>query len=186
MNTRSCEWIRDLLPDLGTQALEAEEARAVEEHLRSCHECRKEQELLGLLRGAMETGVRVPDHLAERIQARLRVELQEVGSGATSRQDPVDREVGQRNRGKVLPLFGRGFGVPAWALSAAAVVILALGAAVIWNNRTPEVVEDPVVVAVQDPLPEAWLMDDGLVAGGVVFDGLSDEELEALLQEYEG
>jgi hypothetical protein len=65
-------------------------------------------------------------------------------------------------------------------------VILALGTGVIWNRRVPDVVQDAIVVASQDPLPEAWLWDDGMVAGAPVFDGLSDEELEALLEEFEG
>jgi len=76
--------------------------------------------------------------------------------------------------------------VPTWALSAAAVVILALGIGVIGNNGELEVVQDPIVVASQDPLPEAWLWDDGMVAGAPVFDGISDEDLEALLEEFEG
>ncbi len=42
------------------------------------------------------------------------------------------------------------------------------------------------MVASQEPLPEAWLWDDGMVAGAPVFDGLSDEDLEALLKEFEG
>ena len=41
-------------------------------------------------------------------------------------------------------------------------------------------------MASQEPLPEAWLWDDGVVAGAPVLDDLTDAELEALLEEMEG
>jgi hypothetical protein len=67
------------------------------------------------------------------------------------------------------------------------VVILSLGIGVIWNGAdVPEVLQDPVQVAVDEPLPESWLWDDGLVAGAPVYDGLTDEQLEALIQELGG
>jgi hypothetical protein len=40
-------------------------------------------------------------------------------------------------------------------------------------------------VASEEPIPEAWLWDDGMVAGAPVFDDLTDAELEALIQEME-
>jgi hypothetical protein len=66
------------------------------------------------------------------------------------------------------------------------VVVLALGTAFLWNQRGSELIQDPTAVAAQEPLPESWLWDDGIVAGAVVFDGLSDEDLEALIEEFEG
>jgi anti-sigma factor RsiW len=161
MTGRDCEIIRDLLPDLAAGSIVPEELGMVEAHLGSCPECRKELHLVMVLRG---TRPEVPPELEARIRARVREEMAR----------------------DVIPIFGRPRWAPAWALPAAAVVILALGTGVIWNRRVPDVVQDAIVVASQDPLPEAWLWDDGMVAGAPVFDGLSDEELEALLEEFEG
>jgi len=66
------------------------------------------------------------------------------------------------------------------------VVVLALGTGVIWHNRTSDPTLDPILVASEEPIPEEWLWDDGMVAGAPVFDDLSDEDLEALIEEYEG
>ena len=71
-------------------------------------------------------------------------------------------------------------------MSAAAILVLALGTKVVMDGMGPEIVLDPIAVAAQEPLPESWLWDDGMVAGAPVFDGLSDEDLEALLEEFEG
>ena len=161
MTGRDCEIIRDLLPELAAGSIAPEELGMVEAHLGSCPDCRMELDLVMALRGARPE---VPPELEARIQARVREE---------------------RAR-DVTPIFRRPWRAPAWALSAAAVVILALSTGVIWNQRVLDVVQDPIVVASQDPLPEAWLWDDGMVAGAPVFDGLSDEDLEALLEEFEG
>ena len=71
-------------------------------------------------------------------------------------------------------------------MTAAAILVLAFGTKVVMDGMAPEIVLDPIAVAAQEPLPEAWLWDDGMVAGAPVFDGLSDEDLEALLEELEG
>jgi hypothetical protein len=77
--------------------------------------------------------------------------------------------------------------VPNWGLSAAAVLVLSLGIGVIWNGeKPPELDQDTLQVLAGEPLPESWLWDDGLVAGAPVYDGLTEEQLEALIEELEG
>lgn len=181
MTGTNCERIQELLPELASGALSAREAEEVEGHLASCPECREVLGVIGALRrawGDAEVPAAAPPGLEARIQARVREELaaEQLGEGRGSRR----KEAG------VIPIFGWLHRAPAWALSAAALVILALGTSVIWNQRTPQLGLDPVVVATQEDAPEAWLWDDGMVAGAPVFDGLSDEDLEALLKEIGG
>lgn len=147
----------------------------VEAHLGVCPDCRKE---LDLIRALRDVRPEVPPGLEGRIQARVQEEV--------AREPTWIAEEASPETGRGIPIFGRPRRVPAWALSAAAVVILALSTGVIWKQRVLDVVQDPIVVASLDPLPEAWLWDDGMVAGAPVFDGLSDEDLEALLEELEG
>jgi len=146
----------------------------VEAHLGICPSCREELEVVEALYSARPE---VPAGLEARIQGHVREELigEDSGDSKVSAVDGI--------RGISLVRTRR---IPAWALSAAAVVVLALGTSVIWNQRVPDALQDPIVVASQEPLPEAWLWDDGMVAGAPVFDGLSDEDLEALLKEFEG
>jgi predicted anti-sigma-YlaC factor YlaD len=175
MTGRDCETIRDLLPELAAGSVAPEELGMVEAHLGVCPDCRKE---LDLVRALRDVRPEVPPGLEARIQARVQEEVAKEPTRVAEDASP------ETSRG--IPIFGLPRRVPAWALSAAAVVILALSTAVIWNQRVLDVVQDPIVVASQDPLPEAWLWDDGMVAGAPVFDGLSDEDLEALLEELEG
>jgi hypothetical protein len=180
MTRMTCDEVRDLLPEMAREGPPAADRPALEEHLRTCQDCRIELEVLRVVRGALDSSLQVPAGLEARIQDRIREELPEAAGGRAGlgSGEPV---------GKVVPLFPRRLRPPAWALSAAAVVILGLGTAIILHERGPDLVQDPiVVVASQDPVPEAWLMDDGMVAGAPVFDGLSDEDLEALLEEFGG
>jgi predicted anti-sigma-YlaC factor YlaD len=78
-----------------------------------------------------------------------------------------------------------GIGIPRWAMSAAAIVVLSLGSAIIWQSRGPVEV-DPFADLVADPLPLALFADDAMVAGAPSFAGLSDDALEQLLAEMEG
>lgn len=175
MTDLSCDTVRDLLPDLGTGGLGGQEEEALQGHLAHCPDCRRELEILAALR---EARPEPPSGLDARIQARIKEELPNLGQRVEPSVPGKDRSV--------RPLFGRTRRVPAWALSAAAMLVLALGTSRLWLPGSTDSVQDPIVVANQDPLPEEWLWDDGMVAGGPVFDGLSDEELETLLQELEG
>ena len=69
-----------------------------------------------------------------------------------------------------------------WQLSSAAVLVLALGTAVIWRNQgstLPTTMPGDVL----DPVAESWLLDDGVIAGAAMLDELSDEVLESLLDD---
>jgi hypothetical protein len=161
MTDHDCEAIRDLLPDWITGELGPDDVEAAENHLDACEGCGGEADVLRvLIRGRPEP----PPGLEGRIQARVREEF-----GA-----------------RVIPLPPRRHRVPAWTLSAAALLVLALGTSRLWNPNGQDGIQDPILVANQEPLPEAWLWDDGMVAGALVFDGLSDEDLEALLEEFGG
>jgi anti-sigma factor RsiW len=173
MSRQDCDGIRDVLPEWVLGALDVEEMEKVREHLSACPDCAGEE---GVLKMLLASRPGPPAGLEARIQARVMEEMSEGGS-----VEPARGEAG------VIPLFRRRGWAPTWALSAAAVVILSLGIGVIWNGAdVPEVLQDPVQVAVDEPLPESWLWDDGLVAGAPVYDGLTDEQLEALIQELEG
>ena len=174
MTGSACEGIKDLLADVAAGTLSPEEEGPVQDHLLSCGDCRAELDILRELRAGMTGELVVPIGLEARVQARVREELGDfVAEGV--RSNVIQVRAGARRRR-----------VPTWALSAAAVVVLALGTGIIWNRVGPDGVTGPLAVASQEPLPEAWLWDDGMVAGAPVFDDLSDEDLEALLEEFEG
>ena len=170
MKSPDCDSVRDLLPEWVVGALEEGEAAPVREHLSSCPECRREE---AVICAVLDACPEAPAGLETRIQARLREEL--AGEERALLQDE-----------KVIPLFRRKRWAPTWALPAAALVVLSLGIGVIWDGEVPEINQDPIEVAVEEPLPEAWLWDDGLVAGAPIYDDLTDEQLEALIQEMEG
>jgi anti-sigma factor RsiW len=167
MSEDNCDGISDLLPTYAADTVAPEDAKAVEAHLASCPVCRSELDVIRLLdRGRPEA----PPGLEAAIKQRVRSELEERGAEVPARalRFPTAR---QRRR--------------AWALSVAALLTLALGTSVIWT-RMSEQGGGGIEVAVQEPLPEAWLWDDGMIAGAPDFDGLSDEELVTLLEELEG
>ena len=175
MNREDCETIRDFLPELDHGSLAPERVDMTTSHLGSCPACETELELIRALRNARPGP---PPDLEARIQAKVREEMEResrVGAGKLSEEEA-----------NVIPISRRRRWAPGWALSAAAVVVLALGTGVILKQRDHDFIQDPILVASQEPLPEAWLWDDGMVAGAPVFDGLSDEDLEALLKEFEG
>ena len=174
MTGSGCEGIKDLLADVAAGTLSPEEEGPVQDHLLSCGDCRAELDLLRELRTGMAQELTVPVGLESRVQARVREELGEFLAEGV-RSNVIQVGAGPRRR-----LF------PTWALSAAAVAVLAMGTGIIWNRVGSDGVTDPLAVASQEPLPEAWLWDDGMVAGAPVFDDLSDEDLEALLEEFEG
>jgi len=65
-----------------------------------------------------------------------------------------------------------------WQLSAAATVILATGTVAVLA-RGGESLPD------LEALPRSWMMDDAVVAGGLVLDGLPEEALNTLVAELE-
>jgi anti-sigma factor RsiW len=161
----NCADVRDRIPELLLGDLTPERRTAVEAHLASCAECAEERATVeALLRGRPE----VPAGLEARIL------------------DAVHAEVGGES--DVLKLEPRRRrGVPAWALSAAALLVLAVGTPLMvtrMNDSTPLTPSEEFAFA-DEAVPSVWASDDGLIAGEPSFDGLSDEALLALLAELE-
>ncbi len=70
---------------------------------------------------------------------------------------------------------------PSWALRIAAVVIVSLGSVAVWQQlRSSGAGGYMLDAAVSD-----WGLDEGIVAGGLVFDELSEEDLAVLLKELD-
>lgn len=176
MSNGKCDEIRDGIPEWLHGSLDRARRAEVTDHLATCSRCREEADLLQEI---LDTAPEPPPGLAAAIQARLWEEME------SRRGDPARGRKAAREA-RVVP-FPRGLSRGrAWWLSAAALILAALGVGILWKEAPPGVDEDLVQVAVQDPPPEAWLWDDGLVAGAPVFDGLSDEELRTLIEELGG
>lgn len=171
MTAQGCERIRDVLPIWALGELNPGDVAKVEEHLASCSDCAAEG---SAIRRLLAERPEPPAGLEARIRARVREEM----SRGTVRTP-------SRAGSRVIPFKQRRW-APGWVLSAAAVMLVSLGIGVIWNGEdVPEVGVEPIQVASEEPIPEAWLWDDGMVAGAPVFDDLTDAELEALIQEME-
>lgn len=152
----TCNDAQDRLPELVTSRLASGERATLEAHVAGCPECREVLETLQLLAAAPP---RVPEGIEARIRERLR---------ARTPRAEVPRASSPRWR------------TPAWALAAAAVVALLLGRSLL-SSRT----EGPAFIALgESDLPV--LLDEALVAGAPVLDGLTDEEINLLLEEFEG
>jgi anti-sigma factor RsiW len=72
---------------------------------------------------------------------------------------------------------------PWWGLAAAAVAALALGIGVSSTSVKGTATAVPGFVAEGSGSGDAWLTDDGMIAGAPALDGLSDEALRTLLDE---
>lgn len=164
MNDITCDAVLAVLPDWILGSLPEQDAAAVSTHVATCGECGREAALIRAVRGAKPE---VPPGLESRIQAALRV-------------DPVV--------GDSAPTRPRHWWPPQprWGL-AAAVLVLALGTAVIWPQvRGPLPVAPAGSLDDDALLAEGWGTDRGIVAGVPVIEELSDEQLLALLQELGG
>jgi anti-sigma factor RsiW len=175
MTDNQCERILDLLPGQVSEQLDPSDAGAVADHLATCESCRESAEVV---RSLVLLRPEPPAGLEKRIQTRVREEFGD--EAAVQAEGPGEQHA------EVFPLRPRRRLVPAWALSAAALLVVGIGTKILLDENGQDVVLDPVSVASQDPIPEAWLWDDGIVAGGLVLDGLTEEDLEALLEEFEG
>lgn len=78
--------------------------------------------------------------------------------------------------------------VPTWAVGAAAVLVAALGIVDLMERAGSGVsVDEPdALAAALEGGYTPWVADDGTVAGSPILDGLSEEELESLLEEMGG
>ena len=172
MSENECEGVREVLPELILGVLDPPSESQLRAHLSVCPECQREE---GVVRAVLASRPEPPPGLEEVIRERVR---QEMGSA---------RPIRETEGAGVIPFHRKSRWVPAWGLSAAAVLVLSLGIGVLWNGENPpDFDQDPIQVVAEEPLPESWLWDDGVVAGAPVYDGLTEEQLEALIEELEG
>lgn len=165
-----CATIQDQLPDLAAGRLGKAARAGVEVHLRGCAACSEAFETLSLLAAAP---VAAPAGLEERIQAAVRSESAAARGAdplADARPSPGRARLGQRRR----------WMAPAWGLAAAAAVALLMG-----RTLLPSADSEPDLLAMADGELPVLLEDDAMVAGALVLDGLSDDDLALLLEELE-
>lgn len=159
----SCETVQDLLPDLASGRIEAGDRAGAEAHVATCMDCRATLETLRLLGTAPPP---VPGDLESRIQAAV--------AGRFSADSPARGTAARPAR----PFWRRP--APAWGLAAAAVLALVLG-----RSLGPDDSGDLEILAMGQDDVLMLMPDDGMVAGGPLLDGLSDEDLALLLEELD-
>jgi anti-sigma factor RsiW len=151
--------VKDGLGDVASGRADPALDERVAAHVAGCPECEDELEVL---RALVEGRPAMPAALAARIDGGVR-------EGLAS--EPASRRAGGR--------------IPVWALATAAAVVLALG--------TPSMMERMGLTSAPDApsqdvdaVADVWISDGPLVAGAPVLDGLTDEQLTALLDEMGG
>lgn len=152
----TCAEVLGRLPDLARGALGREEESAIEAHIAACSDCASEAEFVRLLGS---TRPEPPSGLLGDIEEALDKEL-------SSRP-------AHRLRRRAAP----------WTWSAAAALVMALGTGLVWQQIR---MGPAVTTQAMEPVPDSWLTDDAVVAGALVLDDLSDEDLSALLEEVGG
>ena len=152
----TCNQVADRLPDWAAGRLAEDEAALVAAHLDGCADCSAQASVLGALFAARPEA---PAGLGPRIARAARDQVQ------------AAPRAGKRTWRR-----------PAWALSAAAVLVLAVGTTLVL--RAPQLVETASALG-EVPLDDSqiWIADDGAIAGAPVLDDLSDEALAILLEE---
>jgi anti-sigma factor RsiW len=164
MTKIECADAKDLLPEWIRGELGESDRAVVLQHLSSCASCSEEVELLRRIQAAAFS---TPASLASEIKSVLAAKVAvvgEIGSDAGFEYSWAWHFGGRR-------------------LAAAATVVLALGAGLIWQRMQalPEV--GPLG---QDPFAVVWPSDDADVAGVPMLEDLSDEDLALLLEEFGG
>jgi hypothetical protein len=211
---KACETVQDLLPELAAGRLSDEAARAARSHVRGCGECGRVLETLTLLAGAAPAvpdglEARIQAAVASEFgEADLR-SPGVLPSGGVDRgadggagRGAIEGAAGGASAGGVQrrsPLFS----LPTWGLAAAAVLAAVAGRGVLVDGGSPG--NSGRLDNADDLLPAAVLSasetelvalgaitgpdlvtESGMVAGVPVLDGLSDEDLMTLLEEWEG
>jgi anti-sigma factor RsiW len=159
MNEMICGDVVDLLPDWVAGRLDGAGADAVAAHVAGCARCAADADVLRALRASRPA---VPADLASRIARAART-----GADAAEAPRPRIRRL-----------------APTWALSAAAVLALAVGTTVLLDRGAPVELE-LAEVAVEEEAGEL-ISDDVVVAGAPVLEELSDDDLAALLEDMGG
>ncbi|MEZ4417794.1 MAG: hypothetical protein R3E10_18705 [Gemmatimonadota bacterium] len=132
------------------------------------------------LEGSLSDAARLRVEAALADDPDLRAEAELLGSLRAARPEPPEELVARVRAGLRQPSVSRASRGrwPTWQLSAAAGVVVAAGTALLWQQRTAPLPD-------LEPLPRSWMMDDAVVAGGLVLDGLSEDALETLVTELE-
>ena len=73
-----------------------------------------------------------------------------------------------------------------WWMAAAATVVFALGTGLVWDRIPGNPAGETVVAMVAEQVDsDFWPGDETLIAGGIVWDDLSEEEMTALLEDWD-
>lgn len=170
----SCGGPVERLPEWVAGRLEEKEAATVRAHVEACPRCADEVDVLRVIAlGRAEP----PAGLADRIQAAVRTET---ADRITTRGPGTTRS--ESHPGMRPPRLHRLR--RAWALSAAAVVVLALGTALLQHGDAGD-----ALALGEIPVEEnsgVWTGTEVEVAGAPIFDDLSDDVLASLLEEMGG
>lgn len=155
----TCQELADRLPDWAAGRLAEDEAARVAAHVDGCADCSAQASVLGAL---FVSRPQAPAGLGERITLAARAQARSMPRG--------ERRPWRR---------------PAWALSAAAVLVLAVGTTLLRQPSQPTTTASVLGEVVLDE-SQVWIADDGMVAGAPVLDDLSDEALATLVEELGG
>jgi len=95
---------------------------------------------------------------------------------------PVPRENLSARLGASVRAAPHGGSSRRWWMAAAATVLLALGTGVLWDRLQ----SDPIVIMVAEQVDnDFWPGDRTLLAGGLAWDDLSEEEMTTLLETWD-
>ena len=181
MNELTCDRVQDLLPELLQGTLQPSDRRAVDSHLASCEEC---HEVLDFLRRIEEERPELENLGLETIRAAVAAAFDAAvaASGPARGEEEVISLDSRRHRRRFVSELR-------WSLPAAAVLVIALGTSQLWNpggGPTTDLLDFELGTEPETGESFAFFMgDDPVVAGGMVIEELSDEELMALLEELE-
>jgi anti-sigma factor RsiW len=164
-----CEFFADAIVEHAAGRLDAERRARVEAHVASCQDCREALEVIRALRSA-------PLAVPEDLEARLRAAVAPVAP-APRRPEAASPPVPFRRSRR----SWRPWALPLAAAAGLAVAGLGIGQLV---STGPESNGDLELAAEYDPYG-AWPGSDGVLAGESVLSDLTEEELEALLEEME-
>ncbi len=167
----ACDDALDLLPLRVAGGLGVRDARALEDHLSRCASCAAE---VGFLEEVVRARPEVPRGFKASVLGRLRIDESGVTEAAPARWKAlVDGWIDSERR-----VAGWG-----WGLSVAALLVLALGIGVVWFEGPAANGDVQLTAALL--APEEEMVEEWMVAGAPVLDGLSDEVLLSLMTEMD-
>lgn len=171
--TTTCEAVQDRLPELAAGRLAPGTAGELRTHLAGCDACAGE---LVVLEALAASPVAVPAGLEARIQAAV---------AARGSAEAGVRDIGSAPSRRSAGAPG-GFRIPAWGWAVAAGLALFLGRGVWTGPDAGGAERDLGLMAQASGEYSALPADDGVVAGAPLLDGLTEDDLNALLEEWDG